>query len=281
GSQAMRCCEQMEDVRELSAVPGPAAPAAGKGEWPFLAVSALLFVSSAGATAYCGDSMSGGMEMPGGWTLSMAWMRMPGQSWPGAAALFLGMWLLMMAAMMLPALVPMLLAYHHTRRPVMGRWLTAGGYLGVWLAFGALAYLPGVLLAALALDSGLFARCVPALTGIAVVFLGVLQMTEWKLGQLTRCRAVRPCATGASQGWGGRSAWAHGLQLGLCCLRCNANLMLVQLVAGVMDLKLMALLTLAISAERLAPAPRMVARAVGLAIVAAGAVMFTADLIAI
>lgn len=277
----MRCCEQVEEAGELhepGAAPRPAASAAGKGEWPFLAVCALLFVSSAGATAYCGDTMSDGMEMPGGWTLSMAWMRMPDQSWPGAAALFLGMWLLMMAAMMLPALVPMLLAYHPGPRPAMGRWLAGAGYLGVWTAFGALAYLPGVLLAALALDSELFARCVPALTGIAVVFLGVFQMTEWKLGQLTRCRAVTPCTTGAAQG---RSAWRHGAHLGLCCLRCNANLMLVQLVAGVMDLRLMALLTLAVSAERLAPAPRTVARVVGLVIVAAGAVMFTRDLIAI
>lgn len=277
----MRCCEQIEEVGELrepGAAPRSAAPVAGKGEWPFLVICALLFALSAGATAYCGDAMSGGMEMPGGWTLSMAWMRMPGQSWPGAAALFLGMWLLMMAAMMLPALVPMLLAYHRTRRPAIGRWLAGAGYLSVWLGFGALAYLPGVLLAGLALNSALFARCVPALTGIAVVFLGVFQMTEWKLGQLTRCRAVRPCATGAAQG---RGAWWHGVHLGLCCLRCNANLMLVQLLAGVMDLRLMALLTLAVSAERLAPAPRRVARLVGVVIVAAGTVMFAGDLIAV
>jgi hypothetical protein len=42
------------------------------------------------------------MPMPGGWTMSMAWMRMPGQTWPGAAASFLGMWVVMMVAMMLP-----------------------------------------------------------------------------------------------------------------------------------------------------------------------------------
>jgi len=50
----------------------------------------------------------GEMPMPGGWTMSMAWMRMPGQTWPGAAASFLGMWIVMMVAMMLPSLVPML-----------------------------------------------------------------------------------------------------------------------------------------------------------------------------
>lgn len=274
----MRCCEQMEDVRGLSAAPGLGRQAVWKGERPFLAACALLFAASAIATAYWSDAMSGGMEMPGGWIMSMAWMRMPGQSWAGAAGMFLGMWTLMMAAMMLPALTPMLLAYHHSSRPATGRWLAGAGYLAVWIACGALAYPMGVLLAALAMDSGLFARCIPALTGLAVVSLGVIQTTEWKLGQLERCRAVRPCATGAA---GGRSALRHGMHLGLCCLRCNANLMLVQLVAGVMDLRLMALLTLAVSAERLAPAPRVVARSVGLLIVAAGAALFAGGLIAI
>ena len=63
-------------------------------------------------------SAMGGMPMPGGWTMSMPWMRMPGQSWPAAAASFLGMWIVMMAAMMLPSLVPMLLALPPGRRRV-------------------------------------------------------------------------------------------------------------------------------------------------------------------
>jgi predicted metal-binding membrane protein len=58
---------------------------------------------------------------PGGWTMSLAWMRMPGQTcgqtWPGAAASFLGMWVVMMVAMMLPSLVPMRWRY----RQAVGR----------------------------------------------------------------------------------------------------------------------------------------------------------------
>jgi hypothetical protein len=41
------------------------------------------------------------MPMPGGWTMSMMWMRMPGQTWLAVAASFTGMWLVMMAVMML------------------------------------------------------------------------------------------------------------------------------------------------------------------------------------
>jgi predicted metal-binding membrane protein len=51
----------------------------------------------------CGDA--------GGWSMSMAWMRMPGQTWPGAAASFLCTWAVMMVAMTLPFSVLMLWRY--------------------------------------------------------------------------------------------------------------------------------------------------------------------------
>src|SRR6188508_2772630 len=89
---------------------------AQSSERAFFGVSALLFATSAAVTvAWCASmSAMGGMPMPGGWTMSMAWMRMPGQSWPGAAATFLGMWMVMMVAMMLPVFLPMLMRYRAT-----------------------------------------------------------------------------------------------------------------------------------------------------------------------
>src|SRR4029450_481635 len=85
----------------------------------FFGVSALLFAVSTAVTIVWCASMSGmgEMPMPGGWTMSMAWMRMPGQTWPGAAASFLGMWVAMMVAMKLPSLVFMLGRY---RRAIAG-----------------------------------------------------------------------------------------------------------------------------------------------------------------
>jgi predicted metal-binding membrane protein len=82
------------------------------------------------------------MPMPGGWTMSMAWMRMPGQTWPGAAASFLGMWVVMMVAMLLPSLVPMLWRYRQavgrTGETRLGRLtaLVGVGYFFVWIVFG-------------------------------------------------------------------------------------------------------------------------------------------------
>src|SRR5512135_598940 len=82
-------------------------------ERAFYVVVALLFAASVALTIDGCASMSamGEMPMPGGWAMSMAWMRMPGQTWPGAAASFLGMWIVMMAAMMLPSLLPVLWRY--------------------------------------------------------------------------------------------------------------------------------------------------------------------------
>src|SRR6185436_3792543 len=64
----------------------------------FHTVSSLLFAASVAVTVTWGASMSamGGMPMPGGWTMSMTWMRMPGQTWTFMAMSFLAMWVAMM-----------------------------------------------------------------------------------------------------------------------------------------------------------------------------------------
>ena len=77
--------------------------------------------------------MSGGMEMPGGWTMSMMWMRMPGQTWFASAISFLLMWLAMMVAMMMPSALPTFLK---TRRQRASLCQMASGYFAVWLAAG-------------------------------------------------------------------------------------------------------------------------------------------------
>src|SRR6516225_2166287 len=110
----------------------------------FLAVSAALFAASAAVTIVWCASMSamGEMPMPGGWTMSMAWMRMPGQTWLGAAASFLSMWVVMMVAMMLPSLVPTLWRYRQTvdrtgEKPLGQLTALVGvGYFSIWTIVG-------------------------------------------------------------------------------------------------------------------------------------------------
>ena len=66
------------------------------------------------------------------------------------------------------------------------------------------------------------------------------------------------------------TAWRHGLRLGLQCTCCCAGLTLILLVIGVMDLRAMAVVTAAITAERLAPAGEQVARGIGAAAIGMG-----------
>jgi len=246
------------------------------GEGAFWGASALAFAASATVTiVWCGSmSAMGGMPMPGGWTMSMAWMRMPGQTWPAAAASFLGMWLVMMVAMMLPSLVPMLRRY----RNAVGRrgetrlgWLTTlvgAGYFFVWTVFGVAAFAVGGALASIEMWQPALARAVPAAAGVVVLVAGAIQFTTWKANRLACCREAHVHGCGLTPDAG--TAWRHGLRLGLDCGYCCAGLTVVLLVVGVMDLRAMAALTAAISAERLLPGGERVARAVGCVVVGEG-----------
>src|SRR5262245_2840808 len=123
----------------------------------FIGVSALLFVVCAAMTIVWCASMSalGEMPMPGDWTMSMAWMRMHEQTWSGAAASFITMWIVMMVAMMLPSLVPMLWRYRQavgrTGERRLGRLtaLVGVGYFFIWTVCGLAAFLLGAVLAAI------------------------------------------------------------------------------------------------------------------------------------
>jgi len=215
--------------------------------------------------------------MPGGWTMSMTWMRMPGQTWPGAAASFLAMWIAMTAAMMLPSLVPMLRRYRGAVAPKGGARagvltaLVGAGYFCVWTALGAAAFALGTVFAAFAMREPALARAAPLVVAAVVVLAGAVQLSAWKRRQLACCRGVAPsrarelCADA-------RTAWRHGLGLGLRCALCCAGLTAALLAMGVMDLRAMAAVAAATSAERLARDGERVARFIGALAIVAGLV---------
>jgi predicted metal-binding membrane protein len=243
----------------------------------FFGFSAQLFAGSTALTIVWCASMSamGGMPMPGGWTMSMAWMRMPGQTWPGAAASFLGVWLVMMVAMMLPSLVPTLWRYRRaigsTSEARLGRLtaLVGVGYFFVWTVFGMAAFPLGVALAAVEMQQPALARAVPIAVGVVVLITGSLQVTSWKARHLVCCREASASArASASASYG--ETWRHGLRLGLHCTHGCVGLIAILLVIGVMDLRATAVVAAAITVERLAPAGERVARAIGAVLVGAG-----------
>jgi predicted metal-binding membrane protein len=245
-------------------------------ERAFFGVSLLLFAASAVVTIVWCASMSamGEMPMPGGWAMSMAWMRMPGQTWLGAAVSFLGMWVVMMVAMMLPSLLPMLWRY----RQAVGRTgearlslltaLVGIGYFFVWTVFGIAAFSLGVMLAAIEMQQPAVARAAPIAVGVVVLIAGALQFTAWKAHHLACCRKAPSC--GRTLPLDAGTAWRYGLHLGLHCSYCCASLTAILLVVGMMDLRAMAVVTAAITVERLAPAAERVVRAIGAVVVVAG-----------
>lgn len=241
----------------------------------FLGVSTLLFATCAVVTiAWCASmSGMGGMSMPGGWTMSMTWMRMPGQSWPGIATGFLGMWIVMMVAMMLPSLIPMLWRYRQLADPSrLGRLtlLVAVGYFLIWTLFGMIAFPIGVALTSIEMRQPALARAVPMAIALIVSIAGAIQLSAWKTHQLMCCRS-----THAVDAMNALGALRHGVRLGLDCSRCCSNLMVIPLILGIMDVRVMAVVTAAITCERLAPAGERVARIIGIVMIASGLLLLT------
>jgi predicted metal-binding membrane protein len=204
----------------------------------------------------------------------MVWMRMPGQTWQGAATSFVCMWFVMMVAMMLPSLIPMLSRYQRavgrTRVTCLGLLtsLVGLGYFFVWTLFGAAAFPLGASLAMLEMQQPALARGVPIASGGAVVMAGFLQLTAWKQRHLSCCREAP--GLGATLPADAGTAWRHGLRLGVHCTCCCFGLIAILLIIGIMDLRAMAVVAAAITIERLAPAGERVSRVVGFVVVAAG-----------
>ena len=246
------------------------------GESALLGISALLFTVSTAVTIVWSASMStmDGMPMPGGWKMSMTWM--PGEDWSGATLSFLGMWVVMMIAMMMPSLVPMLLQY---RQAIGTKWqgrmgwrtlLVGAGYFFVWTVFGIAVFPLGVALATAEMQLPGLSRAVPVAVGVVVLIGGLLQFSGWKAQQLACCRQAAGCSSVMpTSAW---TAWLQGLRFGLHCSQCCFGLIIILLVIGVMDLRMMAVVAAAITAERLAPAGLPVARITGA--LAAGAGLF-------
>ena len=234
----------------------------------FIAMCGLAYVGSLAATIYFCLSMSGGMKMPGGWTMSMMWMRMSGQTWLGAFGMFLVMWAAMMVAMMLPSAMPAL-----SGRPASRDGVATGvaicGYFAVWMAFGIIVYVPGVLWADATMRSPGLSRLAPALMGAMLVAAGIIQFTRWKMGGLKHCRDPLGCGVTLADG-GLWAAWRRGLRQGVACVICCFAPMLALLALGAMNMAAMLVVAIVISMEKLLPQPEWVVKISGVSAVGLG-----------
>lgn len=256
---------------------------AGFSERGVYAAAVAVFLAAAALTLYWQQTMSGGMRMLGGWTMSHMWMLMPGQTWLTAAVMFVAMWQAMMIAMMLPSALPMLLLYRRVtayrgEASVNGfTALVAAGYFAVWLGFGLIAYASGMAVSQWAMKSETVSRAVPFATAAALIAAGGYQLTPWKLACLRHCRnPLRILEHHVPGGW--RGALGLGLHHGAFCAACCWALMLIQLALGVMNLPVMVAIAAVIAIEKLLRHGELVAWLAGAMAAVAGLAILAAEL---
>ncbi len=231
------------------------------------------------------------MDMPGGWRMSMMWMRMPGQSWLDSAGMFLAMWLSMMVAMMLPSLMVKLLLFYRSLvwkradHPGLSTLSVGAGYFLVWTALGAGVYALGIPWAIMAMRFSPLSRAVPFLTGVALVLAGLYQFSRWKEQGLASCR--RPIVYGYIPKRGRKAKpkkdqpeiiedeglWnslVQGFSQGFHCAVCCAGSMLTLVALGAMNLFVMLVVALVIALEKLLPQPQGMVKVSGFLAVALG-----------
>lgn len=209
-----------------------------------------------------------------GMTMDMPW---------GAVDVFFtfAMWAVMMAGMMTPSASPVVLLFAGMQRRsaqrAPGVVLAFGlGYLLVWAVFSAGAALAQWALHQAAMLSSEMTTSSARLGGVILIAAGVYQLTPWKRACLTHCRS--PLGFLMSH-WrdGTAGALRMGIDHGTYCLGCCWALMCVLFVVGVMNLVWVAAMTIFVLVEKIGPAGAFVARAAGVAMIAAGVFVWTGN----
>jgi predicted metal-binding membrane protein len=181
----------------------------------------------------------------------------------GGLGWFLGIWVTMMSAMMLPSVAPMVLAFARVTKERARReqaayvptWIFLVGYLLAWTAYGVLAY--GLFRVVDAVDADVLSwdRAGPYVAGGAVAVAGLYQLTPIKDVCLRHCRGPLHFML---HGWHDGSAGAvrMGFVHGLYCVGCCWGLMVVLFSLGVMSLVWMAVIAGSSSRRRCSPTGR-------------------------
>ena len=166
-----------------------------------------------------------------GWAIAVPRMRgmdMGVATTLGSFPFFLSVWVPMMAAMMLPGVIPSVFRAAGAGRQSLGIALYAGSYLAVWALVGLLVF-------------ALYRPHGPMVAGVIAVGAGLYELTPLKQ------RFRRMCQARA----------ATGFELGACCVGSSAGLMLVMLALGAMSLAWMAVITVVVLFQKVV-APRAV-----------------------
>ena len=175
----------------------------------------------------------------------------------GAIGWFAGVWVTMMAAMMLPSLVPMALVHARAGRQSGARWPAAGsavftfGYLVSWLATGVAAYALFDGVSSLHISWLAWDRGGRYLAGAVILAAALYELTPAKRSCLRHCR--NPELVGARWRPGFLGSLRTGVEHGGFCVGSSGALMAVLFAVGVMNVTWMVVLAAAVAIEKLLP----------------------------
>jgi predicted metal-binding membrane protein len=222
--------------------------------WPLVAVLVLLPLVCWAWIIVLARDMYGPM------TGVSAWMMPP--RWDAAHLILLwSMWAVMMTGMMLPSALPVIVL-------AGGRaaCFVAFGYVSAWAVFSAGATLLQWLLMRLLVVTPMMEMSNGRAAAVLLAIAGVYQLTPLKHGCLTACQS--PMAF-LMRRWrsGSAGAFRMGLEHGVFCIGCCWALMLLLFAGGVMNLAVIAALTLFVAFEKLLPIGRWGARVSGLSLI--------------
>jgi predicted metal-binding membrane protein len=166
---------------------------------------------------------------------------------------FTGMWVVMMAAMMLPSAIPVVLEFARTaerrRRWPVATAVLAATYLGVWLLFGVVCY-------AIYTAVGMPWPSQPMVVGLALALAGVYSLSPIKRVCQAHCHEL--CALHGPLPFNlMKSAAVAGVRYGLSCLGCSAALMVAMVLLGMSSLWWAVILGIVVLVSKLAPPLRM------------------------
>jgi predicted metal-binding membrane protein len=236
--------------------------------WAYIVVEARRMTS--GPAAMSGHSMAPMMHAMTGvqpWTAAESGLR-------------LGMWAVMMVAMMVPAAVPMTLLYAAVARkaaaqhsPVAPAFIFVVGYAAMWVIFSVVATLAQWGLDRAALLSQMMVSRSAWLGAGLLIAAGAYQFTPLKNACLRNCRAP---AHFLSRYWrtGRAGAFRMGLRLGAYCLGCCWVLMGLLFVGGVMNLLCIAAIAVFVLLEKTIPFGVNGGRVAAAAMILTGALSF-------
>jgi predicted metal-binding membrane protein len=192
-----------------------------------------------------------------GWWWTVDEMKgMDGGPWTdlGTLGWFVGVWVVMMAAMMFPSVAPTVALYSHmtkSRSPIAPLVFTSG-YLATWTSVGLCAFVVANEGGRISGDLLAWERGGRWIAGLTLIGAAAYELTPLKDACLGRCRSPLGFLLGSWRG--GRSgALQMGARHGAWCVGCCWALMASLFALGVMSVVWMAVVAGLIAFEKLIP----------------------------